>query len=207
MPTGIYKRTEYHREINRKGHLGQKSAMKDKKYSLEYCKKLSSIHKKLRHKPPIFNKSHTKESREKIRQTILAKRDAKKCLVCLKIFRVPRSSSKKYCSRNCYYEICKGRYLAEKSPLWQGGITPINMKIRNSKEYKDWRIRVFRRDDYTCQECGSRGMTLHADHIKPFAYYPELRLVIENGRTLCVPCHKKTDTFAGRAKSDFLQAK
>ena len=83
----------------------------------------------------------------------------------------------------------------EKSNFWKGGITPINMKIRQSKEYKDWRVAVFARDNYTCQECGSRGVTLHADHIKPFAYYPELRLVIENGRTLCVPCHQKTPTY------------
>lgn len=86
------------------------------------------------------------------------------------------------------------------NPAWKGGITPINKKIRNSQEYADWRTTVFKRDDYTCQECASRGYQLHADHIKPFAYYPELRLVIENGRTLCVPCHKKTETFAGRAK-------
>ena len=76
-----------------------------------------------------------------------------------------------------------------------------NKRIRMSLEYKDWRIKVFRRDDYTCQECGSRGVSLHADHIKPFAYYPELRLVIENGRTLCIPCHKKTETYAGKMKN------
>jgi len=90
-----------------------------------------------------------------------------------------------------------------KSHLWKGGITPINQQIRTSKKYKDWRIAVFERDDYTCQECGSRGVTLHADHIKPFAYYPELRLVIENGRTLCVPCHKKTDSYANKAKTNY----
>jgi endogenous inhibitor of DNA gyrase (YacG/DUF329 family) len=92
----------------------------------------------------------------------------------------------------------------EKNPSWKGGITPINTKIRNSNEYAEWRISVFERDNYTCQECGSRGVELNADHIKPFALFPELRLRIENGRTLCVPCHRKTDTFAGRAKNKNL---
>lgn len=89
---------------------------------------------------------------------------------------------------------------------WKGGITPINTQIRNSEEYKDWRTAVFKRDDYTCVECKSRGYKLQADHIKPFAYYPELRLVIENGRTLCVPCHRKTDTYGNRGKLKVIVA-
>lgn len=89
-------------------------------------------------------------------------------------------------------------FSGDKSHFWKGGVCPENKLIRGSADYKDWRTAVFERDNYTCVECGSRGVTLNADHIKPFAYYPELRLVIENGRTLCVPCHKLTDTYAGK---------
>jgi len=78
---------------------------------------------------------------------------------------------------------------------WKGGITPINEKIRKSPEYKLWRLAVFERDKYTCIWCGKKGGTLNADHIKPFCDYPELRFAIDNGRTLCLSCHKKTDTY------------
>ena len=78
---------------------------------------------------------------------------------------------------------------------WQNGKTNKNMKIRNSFEYKQWRKAVFERDNYTCQECGRVGGELHADHIKPFADYPKLRLRVSNGRTLCIPCHKKTSNY------------
>ena len=77
-----------------------------------------------------------------------------------------------------------------------GRKSPINKLIRRSLEYKLWREAVFKRDNWTCQFCGKRGNgEIHPDHIKPFAFYPELRFAIDNGRTLCVPCHKKTDTW------------
>lgn len=79
----------------------------------------------------------------------------------------------------------------ERHPMWKGGITPINRKIRESFEYKLWREAVFRKDNYTCVWCGERGGKLNADHIKPFSLYPELRLAIDNGRTLCKTCHDK----------------
>lgn len=92
-----------------------------------------------------------------------------------------------------------------KNSNWKNGVTPINRSIRTSKEFKEWRRQVFERDDYTCQnkECGRRSginnrVIIHADHIKPFALYPELRFVLSNGRTLCKECHEKTDTYCGR---------
>ena len=82
--------------------------------------------------------------------------------------------------------------LGQKPWNWKGGITPENIKIRHSVEYKKWRVEVFKRDNFTCQICRVRGKYLEADHIKPFSLYPELRLDISNGRTLCKTCHKNS---------------
>ncbi len=92
----------------------------------------------------------------------------------------------------------------ENAPSWKGGITPQKVRIRKSREYRMWRKSVFERDNWTCVFCNERGGNLEADHIKPFAFYPELRFEIENGRTLCVPCHKKTPTHSSK-KSQVAQ--
>lgn len=82
---------------------------------------------------------------------------------------------------------------------WRGGITPINAAIRNSPAMKNWKREIFERDNFTCQVCGKRGGRLVADHIKPFSLYPDLRLDVSNGRTICKPCDLKSDTYGGRA--------
>ena len=86
------------------------------------------------------------------------------------------------------------------SHFWKGGLTNKNKQIRNSYEYTLWRTSVFERDDFTCVICNVRGGRLQADHIKSFAYHPELRFDINNGRTLCIECHKETDNYLHKAK-------
>lgn len=88
--------------------------------------------------------------------------------------------------------------------LWKGGVTSVNQLIRTSFQYRAWRISVFKRDNYSCTKCGKRSgngraVVLHADHIKPFAFFPELRFELSNGRTLCIECHRKTETYARRS--------
>lgn len=150
----------------------------------------------------------------------------KDCITCGKSFsKLPSDSSrywpkKKFCSRECGPTFKKGDpgpWLGKKRPqitgekhyLWNG-MTPIAEQIRKCFEYRQWRSDVYTRDDFTCQYCGQRGGKLHADHIKQLAFIiseneiKTLEQAIEcaelwnlnNGRTLCAPCHRKIPAFS-----------
>ncbi len=64
------------------------------------------------------------------------------------------------------------------------------MEYRNFQDplYKAWRIKVFKRDFFTCKLCGRKD-GLQAHHIRRWADYPTLRYVVDNGITLCDVCH------------------
>lgn len=89
---------------------------------------------------------------------------------------------------------------------WQGGVCPINSLMRGSQEYRDWRNKVFARDGYACTWCrDDKGGNLEADHIKQWAYYPELRFELTNGRTLCRKCHRLMHQYrVDISKSDLI---
>jgi 5-methylcytosine-specific restriction endonuclease McrA len=98
----------------------------------------------------------------------------------------------------------------EKHWNWKGGITEENHKIRDSKSYKDWRMQVLQRDRFSCIICGYRShkpRDIRVDHIKPFSLFPELRLELSNGRTLCVPCDLKNGWRYARVKNDMKSNK
>lgn len=117
------------------------------------------------------------------------------CRVCGKPILKPPCKLKtgrgKYCSRTCK-GIAQSQYqLGENGPNWRGGIYPANHGARRRKEYYAWRDAVYARDARTCQQCGATDMEVHAHHIFGFAEYPEHRLEIWNGTTLCESCHVK----------------
>jgi hypothetical protein len=60
---------------------------------------------------------------------------------------------------------------------------------RNYPEYREWRKAVYERDDYICQCCGTFGQTLCAHHILSYTDFPDLRVAVTNGITLCETCH------------------
>jgi len=98
---------------------------------------------------------------------------------------------------------------AEKSSFWRGGTTALDRIIRKCFLYREWRKSVFTRDRFTCQWCGATKKYLQAHHIKQFALLLRengIKSVEEaencqelwdtnNGITLCLDCHKETDTY------------
>jgi 5-methylcytosine-specific restriction endonuclease McrA len=74
---------------------------------------------------------------------------------------------------------------------WKGGVTPIHAQLRNNLDIKEWRRKVFEKDNYTCGICEVRGGYLQAHHILPFSIFPQFRLNVENGITLHKECHLK----------------
>lgn len=99
----------------------------------------------------------------------------------------------------------ENRPRGENHYLWKGG-SPVPNQVRSLAEYKKWREKVYTRDNFTCVLCGIRGGKLNVDHyprlfsaimeefkIKSFqdALNCKALWAIENGRTLCIQCHKK----------------
>lgn len=90
----------------------------------------------------------------------------------------------------------------ENNPNWNGGVS-YNYEGRLSIECIDWRKKVYKKDNYTCQCCGSKNskgnrVTINAHHIYNWSDYEELRYDVENGITLCDECHRKFHKIYGK---------
>jgi len=98
-----------------------------------------------------------------------------------------------------------------KHPRWKDvKKRPFYKSIREIFKYVKWRKSVFDRDNYTCVLCGTSGVYVEADH-HPKRFIDIVRdndiqdindainctelWETSNGRTLCQPCHRKTDTW------------
>ena len=168
------------------GHIpwnrGLKKWRKKYKFSAEHKRKIGQANK---------GKKHSIEFGENIRKRQLGK----------KVSEETKRKMSEIAKKNGFGKWMKGRNLREKSFLWKGGKMenyPENIKIRKSSEYYFWRKSIFERDNFRCQKCRKSGGYLIAHHINNFADFPELRLVMDNGITLCKNCHNDFHKRYGR---------
>ena len=179
MPSGVYERTEKHKAINLgRKHLNRKPYSKGitpiNKVCL-FCKK-DFVTNCFMPRKKFCSLSCNSRSRPEINLRNLEKRDKEK------------------------QRLSVSSRIGDKHPNWKGGTSKGYRTGYYSTEYKLWRTSVFKRDNFTCRHCGIKDVFVTAHHIKSFANYPLLRFVIDNGLTLCEPCHSKTDNYKGRGK-------
>jgi 5-methylcytosine-specific restriction endonuclease McrA len=126
------------------------------------------------------------------------------CKVCSQAICVPESTQRLRPRVTCS-KACRRVHMRKKADARRTSYTKhqLDRLARYSPEANQWRKSVFERDNYTCQVCKQRGGYLEADHIKPWAYFPQLRFDMSNGRTLCRACHDKTKMNAKKMRRLF----
>jgi len=171
-------------ETKKKHSILSKKMWSDKKWAKEMKQKLSKANKrpevKLKISKSLKDKPKSKEHSQKVSEAIK------------KWWQKPKN---------------RKRMTGENSFYWKGGITPLRKAIRHSNKYKEWRISIMKRDNYTCQKCGERGGWKEVDHylISFATIIKECKIKtledafncnklwdINNGRTLCRKCHRRT---------------
>ncbi len=79
--------------------------------------------------------------------------------------------------------------------LWKGKdyLDPLTRK-RNQLKHRKWSLAVRKRDEFKCKDCGvGDKVRLEAHHLVSLreCLNSELEFDINNGVTLCSPCHKR----------------
>jgi hypothetical protein len=102
----------------------------------------------------------------------------------------------------------------EKHPNWNGGISSLKDVIRGLPEYKSWKNACYKRDQFKCVLCEDTNVKFNIDHIKSFSLILQENNIktveeailckeiwdINNGRVLCVSCHKDTPSYGVKPK-------
>ncbi len=94
-----------------------------------------------------------------------------------------------FCSNKCAGLLMKQR-TGSNHPRWTYGKYSEDKRLREQPAYQEWRKLVYKRDGWTCQDCGKKVRDIVAHHVFSFSEFPSLRYETDNGVTLCRPCHK-----------------
>lgn len=179
--------SNYQSKLGEPESLQKKRGVKNKKRTISLCETCGIA---FEHHTARRAKYCSRECWDKRNPQVL-----KECKLCDREFWTHKTSGKIYCSQKCYNidqrEIKKG----SNSHWWKGGVVNKNKIERGRSKYSEWRMKVFIRDDYTCQDCGKRNgngyrVYLHAHHKEHFSKHIELRYEVSNGITLCKDCHR-----------------
>lgn len=174
------KRTLYTRNLRRsKGVVPMGSP--------EYSRKMSENRKKSK---GFTGKKHSLGSKLKIS---LSNRTGK-LIICDNCGKEKYKKASEIRSERAFCSVkCSRRYYSgSRNNHWKGGITPLKKKLRMSKAWSEWREIIFKRDNHTCQECRQHGGYLEPHHIIPIKQDMNKIFDINNGITLCRPCHIDT---------------
>lgn len=126
------------------------------------------------------------------------------CLVCSKPITRSKRTRGQFCSARCMGVARVGAA----NPAWRGGSTARHEK---GFRYRSWREAVFSRDKWICQDCsvyrryGRGRYALHAHHLLSWAEHPTERFEVNNGVTLCAPCHRKRHSAIAQLRRDGSQ--
>lgn len=108
-------------------------------------------------------------------------------------------------------ETKKGNYLGKNNSNWNQNLTDEDRQDRRLiPGYKEWRIAVFEKANYTCEICGKRGGKLAAHHKNSYDNNSDQRTLLENGACVCKTCHKNLHHQYGRGNNtekQFLEFK
>lgn len=114
---------------------------------------------------------------------------------CEEEFIVPSWKEVVFCSLKCCYGNRKGvndrvYHTGEDNPNWKGGYEGYY-----GASWPDWRKKILKRDDYTCQACGYTDESNHVHHVKPVRDFdePQDAHYDSNLVTLCVSCHSEAE--------------
>jgi hypothetical protein len=158
------------------------------------------------------NKIHIRnrrEAHEKNKKRILVSCDFCKKSV-EKILCNYRQSKHHFCNLQCFYSFNTG----SNNGNYKTGNCNLSCLIYKLSIYKNWRIKVFKRDNYTCQNCFKHNIYLEAHHritVENIIKKYNLKIIKDtlnckflwntnNGITLCKSCHNKNHPEKGFKK-------
>lgn len=177
MPSGIYERTEEHRQSMCGRTAWNKGLTKNtsdilKKQGIEHSKRMLGRKGNINCINAMANKNRGTPRTEEIKMKISNSHKGMK-----------KPWSSEYNSKR----------VGKLNPNWLGGITPEYAARFNKSIWKNIRKLVIQRDGNMCQKCGINKRILDVHHKKPWRFSKDDSS--DNLISLCRSCHRKEDSI------------